>query len=131
VGKKNKAKRLAFTLGILYLLGFAIARSTIFHDLQNSHYTICPFYNLFHHPCPSCGMTMGILHTMRFEFHEAMLQNPLSPFVLLASFLVFFYASTSIIADIPRPTPKMLSLLGLLSSLVVVVTWITRLLPAL
>lgn len=130
--QKKHSKRLVLTLGPMLVVACLCARTEVFSYLQNLHSTICPFYNLFHRPCPSCGMTMGILHTIRFEFHEATVQNPFSPFVLLGTSLVFLHACFSLFTTrIPSFPPKTITVLAFLSSATVVVLWITRLLPTL
>ncbi len=54
----------------------------------------CPFYALFHVPCPGCGITRGFICLMSGNIYGAFNHNPLIiPFVViwLMSMMLFVY----------------------------------------
>lgn len=49
----------------------------------------CPFYFVFHIPCPGCGMTRAFLRALCLDFKGAFLYHPLWPAAGAALFYLF------------------------------------------
>jgi hypothetical protein len=65
-----------------FVAGFLLS----FHEPS---FSICPVMNLFHIPCPTCGLTRAFIHLSRLEIPQAMALHPLSP---LAALLLLLFA---------------------------------------
>ncbi|MDX1957538.1 MAG: DUF2752 domain-containing protein [Leptospiraceae bacterium] len=66
-----KTLTLILSPAIIYLLPF-----------ENTKFSICPFFNLTHIPCPGCGMGRAIVSFYHLEFYSALKYNPFSYFVI-------------------------------------------------
>ncbi len=67
-----------------FLYTVIIVFSLSFFDVK-----ICPFYNLTGIPCPSCGITRGMISILKGEFILGLKYNLFSIFVLVGLILVF------------------------------------------
>lgn len=43
----------------------------------------CPFYEVFHRPCPGCGLTRAYLETLAGNWAGMLRAHPFSPYLLL------------------------------------------------
>ena len=52
----------------------------------------CPMLRVFHHPCPTCGMSRALALLMRGRVSESLLLQPLAVPALICSWLVLSQA---------------------------------------
>ena len=65
-------------LGLLALAALGVAAMLMYGVSLLTGRTVCPFYNLYHIPCPSCGMTRGFFAIFRLDFIAAFHYNRLA-----------------------------------------------------
>lgn len=70
------------------LAGLILASYGILIFSRSSFPRICLFFNLTGVPCPFCGITRGIISTLRFDLVDAIQYHAFSPVILLSSFLI-------------------------------------------
>ena len=62
----------------------------------------CPLHALTGIPCPTCGMTRGLVCLLQGQIEEALLFNPLMMVALLSALLYLLYAGVVVIGRLPR-----------------------------
>lgn len=62
---------------LIFILLYFILMQLFFH-------TICPFYAIFHFPCPGCGLTRACLLLFIGRFNESFSYNPTAIFWIVS-----------------------------------------------
>jgi|SRR5690554_651590 len=52
-------------------------------NIESSHFTICPFYNLGIDYCPGCGLGRSVHYLLNFNFDKSFNAHPLGSAALL------------------------------------------------
>ncbi len=78
-------------LRMLQILSLFVIAAAILMPMDGTGFSICVFYNLTGIPCPGCGLTRSVTHSLHGGLHAAFLYNPFGP--LIALLVVFFALS--------------------------------------
>ena len=79
---------------------------------------ICPFFRLFHIPCPGCGMTRAYISLLRFDFQGAFQNHALFP--IPAIWAIYYLCGKHFKA---KPSTELFWLI--VSALLFIIRWIT------
>ena len=93
-------------IALIIIVISLIVMEVLFH-------TLCPFYAIFHFPCPGCGLTRASLLILTGRFSESLSYNPTAIFwiISIACFIIDRYVKKLRI----KPFPIMFILTSLIT----------------
>lgn len=92
--------------------------------------TICLFHNIFHIPCPGCGLTRAIKLIMQLKVIESFQYNIIAiPVLLYILFLIFCYSYEAITKKniFSKLFKKYKNIIIVISIILVIISWIYNL----
>ena len=72
-----------------FLIGLIVLVVIILSSFIN--FRICVIYNLFHFPCPGCGMTRSFILLLKGQFEAALRYNFILPIVLIVCVTIIIW----------------------------------------